>query len=198
MKMADMSLVLADWILVNSGLVTDPVTAASILAIPEMDRTPTQQVLWLAIQNTVVDLAENGPRPNTPYISMHMEVVKRHGLTPYRSNPTAVDPFDPSKGVNTVVYYIESIHLFLQGYGSGTNNNLQNLQQSLMKDGVLETLRAVGLSFWYDSGITDIHIPIDMAYENRWAYDLVFSVGQEVTDTTMDIASVPYTFSITH
>ena len=196
MTMSDIYFHLADWALINSEVVTTAAAAAAVFAISEIHRTPAEQTLWLAIQNSVINLAENGPRPNSPYLSIHMELVKRTGLLPARGTPVLVDPLHPEKGVNVPVTYLEEVHLYMQGYGADMNNKLQLLQQSLMRDHVIEDLRNVGIIFQSDSGIQDIHIPIDISYEDRWAYDVVFHVSQTIQDNVMHIESVPITPTI--
>ena len=180
----------ADWVLTYNEIVTDPTTVIALRAIPEDQRTDAQNALWISLNNTAIWLAENGVRPTTPHISMHMELVTKQGLTPYRDQPVAVDPLDPSKGVNVLVYYVEEIHLYLQSFGTGTNNNLQKVQQSLMKDSVLEFLASYGLAFHYDSGIQDIHTPLDLTYEERFSYDITFGIGQTIEDNVMNIETV--------
>jgi hypothetical protein len=287
MKDTDILKAFTEWVLLYCGIqdVPDIVNVYnSLKIIPTVSRTLTQQALWIKINSCVVDFAQNGPRPSSPYITTHMQSVLRHGTTPYRSNPqlnvsqlitmngdfvtgnvigitinsiaiptvtfttdneitygllqTAIESvyneaavsvdsnahtiliYQPGKTfvasinitggssrptavvsapysfVDTTVYYIEKVHLYLQSYGDGSDNYMQNLQQSLLKEHVIDYLKAYGISYLSDTGILDIHTLIDETYEERFSFDLLFSVGQVMVDTTYDITTVPYTSTI--
>ena len=112
--------------------------------------------------------------------------------------PTVVITAPYSKA-DTTIYYIEKVVLYLQAYGEGSNNYLQKLQQSLFLADTIAFLDSVGIAYIKDeSPITDIHLLIDETFEERFSYDLQFSIGQTLTDISYEIDNVSLVPTITN
>jgi hypothetical protein len=190
---------LTDFILTFCGIIDTPANVMAARALSKIlpdTRTDAQKLLWNQINQVVINVAENGPRPVPPYISTHLQLVQRKGFVPYRSQAALIDPTHPGLGINQLIYYIEEAHLYLQAYGFGSNNYLQNIQQALVKQAGTDFLDSYSIAFLYDSAIRDIHILIDATYEERFSYDLCFSIGQEIIDNMGIIETVDQTGTI--
>ncbi len=260
----------------QTGLVLTPqqIVALRALVVAGTPLNPTQTAQWFAVNQCVIDVAQNGPRPSSPYITTHLQLVQRKGSTVYRAptvlnisqlatfsgafvmgnsiqftinglvlspilfttdNATTynnvktaisaafpkatvtVDPVAftvyiyqpgaaflmvctvtggtpptvtitaPYSQADAAIYYIEKAVLYLQAYGTDSNLYFQNLQNALQLDYTQLWLDSIGIAYILDTGILDIHKLIDLTYEERYSYDLTFSVGQQITDVSYDI-----------
>jgi hypothetical protein len=124
---------------------------------------------------------ENGTRPALPYVTLQVRTVRKPGM-PYSSKASAT-------GVQTVSY-IEDIDVSIQSYGDASDDFLLNLKNSLQKDTVLQALYANKVGLRNIGDITEIPIILDETAENRYLFEVSFTIGQEITDTVGFISTV--------
>jgi hypothetical protein len=127
-------------------------------------------------------LYPNAPRPTVDYISLYIASVVQIGWD------YTQDPLD-NTGVAQMVGDRE-FTLQVQGYGGDPITLLQNLQTSLQKQSVLDSLRAVGIVFFNWQPIADITYLIDSRYEQRASFDVMFRIANVYTDTLGVISTV--------
>jgi len=179
---------IADWAIVNCGLVTDPVTARTIYNKAESARSASEQEIFEAMNNVVLWMAENGPRPNRTYMTLHLFNINTPGL-PYKSVATEHGT-TPNFTYTQQIKFPEDVTVEIQFYGKGVENNAQTLRRSLMLETPLSDLRIAGLVVRKDTPVRDAHTPIDKTYEERVVYEVTFGIGHDVTESIDAITTV--------
>ncbi len=134
---------------------------------------------WASGESGLTTIFErpNQPRPSTPYVSLNIVggPVKQGGQQEVRFD-------DPTFSVNALLALTVSV----KAYGNQTNDPisiLTNLQLSLGKLEVLESLRSGGIAVWNEGPISDISEVLETGFEERANMDVLFAASHStVTD----------------
>lgn len=125
---------------------------------------------------------ENAPRPTAPYVTINLASINQIGWD-WTPNPT-----DNAGDVDIVGDREFTIQL--QAYGGDPFTILENLRTSLQKQGVLDTLRLVGIVYVSWMPLIDLTELIDTRFEKRAQMDVLFRIAQDATEALGTIATV--------
>jgi len=142
---------------------------------------------WVSANTTltVIFADENGPKPDSNYISLKINSYTMQGQRDY----TAPDGIT---GIRTV-RIDEDFVLSITSFGIGSQNELQKLKLSLQKESVIVSLATAGLAVRGEETINDISTLIDDVIEKRYIYEVTMGFAHSFTETS----GVIETFEIT-
>ncbi len=121
---------------------------------------PTIPMIWFH---------RNAPRPNVPYIAMHLKTINSKGVDAY------IPKTDEIVGNRDFI-------LMIQGFGSGSQGFMETLKTSLEKPSIQLYLSQNNLVFVDRMGVNDISEVVDSRWEERNQLDVIMRFAQVETD----------------
>jgi hypothetical protein len=145
---------------------------------------------WVSSNTTLLVIWEeqNAPRPDEAYIGIKINIFSKVG----QANALA-----PDGAGDRIVKYDEDFTLSIKSYGEGTDDDLQQLKDSLQKDSVQQQLIVDGIAVRFDNEVRDISTLIDQTRETRFIYEVFMSFAHDFTENVGLIEDFEYTYDIT-
>lgn len=149
--------------------------------------TPTQLedavYTWLDAETAlkIIFLDQAAPRPKPPYFGIRLTQLPVKG----HANRMEVD----NSGIQSI-HTDKEVMVEITGYGAGIADELQNIEDSLQRENVIDTLNSAGLFSRSEDGPNKISFQLNETIEERWLYTVVFGYVRNITEDTSFIATV--------
>lgn len=131
---------------------------------------------------------QNAPRPDQAYIGIKINVYTKMNQA---------NALYPNNTGDRIIKYDEDFTVSIKSYGDGTDDNLQQLKDSLQKEVVKQQLIADGIAVRFDNEITDITTLIDQTREVRFIYEVFMGMAHDFTENVGVIEDFEYSYNIT-
>jgi hypothetical protein len=130
---------------------------------------------------TIIEADGNGTRPVLPYITMKVFSGVKIGEPHYSKADGNGDQ---------VITYPVDYSISLQGYGTGSIEGLEDIQENLQKGSTIEFCNTNGIGIRSSGEIKDISGLLDSTIEKRYSLDLKFGTMREVNNGSGYISNI--------
>lgn len=130
--------------------------------------------LVLPLTVPVIYYQPNAPRPEVPYVTLHI-----------LSSVSIHQDWSDNNINNAGILSMKGDRQFtlqIQSYGGDVITRLESLRTSLQMQSVLDTLRDEGIAFYQSFQINDITELVDSEFEKRAQMDILFGIAQTYND----------------
>lgn len=153
-----------------------------------MRYTDLKQFVYNWVSNNtnllVIHADQNSPRPDEAYITIKILGFNKVGQRYL---------FPPDDNGDRVISYGEDFTVSIQSYGVDTEDELQNLKDSLQLESIGLDFEQNNIAIRNDSNITDISIAIDSTIEKRFLYEVRMSHTRNIEENVGVIEDFEFT-----
>lgn len=186
----ELELAVWKWAVTYSGIITTPDVIQALMAIDPDDLTDEQKAQLTTIGNTVIWAHANGPRPELPYVTLHIIGDIDQGL-PYSSQISGITQQVPNG--KQKIHYIEDITVSVQVYGNTSSQIIRTLKESVKIEDTRIFLNNLGLAFRDFGTIRHVDSVLADSWEERRVADVKFGLGSTLEATPGWIEKVDIT-----